>query len=393
MSNNTTAAAPAVGTAEQHREQRPAVPANRTTMRAARYHRISEPFVVDTVAKPIARSAEVVVEVKACGIVPNMRNALWLPPENQRPTLPAIYGLDAAGVVVERGPLVHGIEIGDRVYVNPLRYCGSCRKCRLGAVRACSYATLSGYFGVGPKSKRLLDNYPFGGFAEYMSAPQYSLVKLPDNVGFETAARWGYLGTAYSALRRAKVNMTTNVLINGISGTLGIGAAIFALALGAPKVLGLGRNVELLEEVKALAPDRIEVRPTGTAESVSAWAREVVGEDGVEAVIDALPTFAPVESLLAAMAALSRGGVHVNIGGVIEDVPINLFSMMNDDKTLVGSAWFTTSEAQEMADLAAASSVNLDVFEHQTFGLNEIDLALEKADTRHGGFTNLVIRP
>ena len=29
-----------------------------------------------------------------------------------------------------------------------------------------------------------------------MTAPQYALVKLPDNVSFEQAARFGYLGTS-----------------------------------------------------------------------------------------------------------------------------------------------------------------------------------------------------
>lgn len=383
------------------REQRPASASqlsradsvSPTMMRAARYHRVGEPFVVEYVEKPVPRSTEVLVEIKACGIVPNLHNALRLPPIEQRPALPAIYGLDASGVVVDKGPLVHGIDIGDRIYVNPLRYCGSCRKCRLGRVGACEYAALSGYFGIGLKSRQTLDDYPYGGFAEYMTAPQYSLVKIPDNVSFETAARWGYLGTAYGALRRADVNMTTNVLINGISGTLGIGAALFALALGAPKVLGVGRNVELLREVKLLAPERIEVRTTGTAESISAWARSVVGEDGVEVVIDALPTFAPAEAFLAAMAALARGGVHVNIGGVIENVPINTFSIMNNDQSLMGSFWFTTAEAQEMVDLVRASAVNLDVFEHEVFSLDEIDVALEKIGGRHGGFTNMVISP
>ena len=80
----------------------------------------------------------------------------------------------------------------------------------------------------------MFEDYPYGGLGEYMTAPQYSLVTLPDNVSFETAARWGYLGTAYSALKRSGANMGTSVLVNGISGTLGLGVALFALALGCP---------------------------------------------------------------------------------------------------------------------------------------------------------------
>ena len=36
-----------------------------------------------------------------------------------------------------------------------------------------------------------------------MTAPQYALVKLPDNVTFEQAARFGYPGTSYGAMKKA----------------------------------------------------------------------------------------------------------------------------------------------------------------------------------------------
>ena len=47
--------------------------------------------------------------------------------------------------------------------------------------------------------------------------------------------------------------------MNGISGTLGLNAAMLALAMGATKILGTGRNAALLDRVKALSPQRIEV--------------------------------------------------------------------------------------------------------------------------------------
>lgn len=367
-------------------------------MRAARCHRHGEPFAVDTIEKPSPRSTDVLIQVQACGMVHNLINVLdpnIAGDVIQRPALPAIYGLDAAGVIVETGPQVHGLEVGDRVYVNPLRYCGSCRSCRVGRVRGCNHLTLSGYLGSGPRSSQMLAEYPYGGYAEFMTAPQYSLVKLPDVVSFETAARWGYFGTSYSALRRANVNMSTTVLIDGISGTLGLGAALFALALGAPMILGVGRDLERLERVKAIAPDRIHVLSTSEGASVADWARSLTGGDGVDVVIDALPTGCAGSAFLAAAAALAREGVHVNIGSVLENVPLNMFSIMNAHQSYVGSFWFTTPEGQEMADLAASGSVKLDVLDHEVFGLDDINEALGAIarDDRDGGFTNFVIAP
>ena len=105
-------------------------------MRAARMHVRGEPLTIDQIEIPTPRPTDVLVEVKACGIVPNLGNVLtkfvdWFP-HLSLPPLPAIFGLDPSGVVVDKGEQVHGIEIGQRVYVNPARYCGGCRYCRMG---------------------------------------------------------------------------------------------------------------------------------------------------------------------------------------------------------------------------------------------------------------------
>jgi alcohol dehydrogenase len=105
-------------------------------MRAARMHEVGGPMRVDMVPRPRATGTDVVVEVKACGMVPNLGNVLanwpkWCP-HLPLPRLPAIFGLDPAGVVVEAGSHVVGIAPGERVYVNPARSCGSCQACLAG---------------------------------------------------------------------------------------------------------------------------------------------------------------------------------------------------------------------------------------------------------------------
>ena len=44
--------------------------------------------------------------------------------------------------------------------------------------------TFNGYFGFQQNSRILYEMYPQGGFCEYMSAPNYAIVKLPDSVSF-----------------------------------------------------------------------------------------------------------------------------------------------------------------------------------------------------------------
>jgi NADPH:quinone reductase-like Zn-dependent oxidoreductase len=97
----------------------------------------------------------------------------------------------------------------------------------------------------------LFDDYPHGGLGQFQAAPQSSVVKLPPNVSFEQAARFGYLGTSYSALSKSGIRPGQTLLINGVSGTLGIGAVAFALAIGVTRILGTARDHKLLERVKS----------------------------------------------------------------------------------------------------------------------------------------------
>src|SRR5690349_3475279 len=220
-------------------------------MRAARIHGQDHHFRIDRIPVPEPTGADVLVRVRTCGIVPNLRNVIvnypkWAP-DLPLPRSPAIFGLDPAGEIAAVGPDVIGLQVGQRAYVNPLRSCGSCSKCRNGVPVACPHLAFAGYFGFAPSAARIQDRYPWGGFAEFLVAPASSIVELPESVSFDQASRFGYLGTSYSALTIGRVGPRTSVLVNGATGTLGVGAVMLALAMGAPRVLAVARNRELLE--------------------------------------------------------------------------------------------------------------------------------------------------
>ena len=230
------------------------------TMIAARLHAYGAPMTLDRIPVPQPRPNDVLVEVHACGIVPNLARVVsnffgtQTPDLKIMPPLPAIFGLDPTGIIRKVGDQVSAVRPGERVYVNPARSCGSCRMCRSGEMLDCPNFTFQGYFG---RSQDIMRAYPYGGFAQFITAPATALVRLPDNVSFNAAARFGYFGTAYAAMRKIGVGPGQSLLVNGISGTLGLCAALIALAMGATKILGTGRNGALLDRVKTLAPERI----------------------------------------------------------------------------------------------------------------------------------------
>ena len=364
-------------------------------MRAARLHKTGGLFQIDEVPVPEVRDMDVLVEVKAAGVVPNLRNVVthypdWFP-YLPLPKLPAIFGLDTTGVVVEVGRRVRtDVKPGDRVYINPGLSCGTCPACRDGDPVNCTSYTFMGYFGFGPGSQNIFEDYPYGGFGQYATAPAANLVKLPDSISFEQASRFGYCGTAYSGLRKARLQPGQTVLIDGGTGTLGVGAVICALAMGASKVFATGRNKELLNRLHQIDPKRIHPISLLDGAASEIVTRETAGR-GVDVAINALGANAPAATLMDSINALRRGGVLVNVGGVAETLPIDPIVIMVQQKSLVGSLWFTTAEGQSMAAMAEAGTLRLDVFEHERFKLESVNEALDAVERRTGGFTNVVI--
>jgi len=359
-------------------------------------HEVGQPMRIDRVERPTPKATDVVVEVKACGMVPNLGNVLanwpsWCP-HLPLPRLPATFGLDPAGIVAEVGEQVIGIRPGDRVYVSPVRSCGACTACLCGERTKCNHFTFNGYFGFQPESQKLYDLYPHGGFCEYMAAPQYAIVKIADTMSFPEAARLGYLGTAYSALKKAAPIVGKSLVINGVSGTLGLGATLFALAMGVTRIFGTGRNPALLERVRALAPDRIEVFSTDDG-SITDWVKSRTGGQGADVMLDTLGAVASLAVFDDAMRAVRRGGKIVNIGGTVGKLPIDLKWLMDEQMQLIGSVWFATAEGYEMVEMIRTGIVDLGILEHEIAALDDINKAISGIGSRHGGFSNYVIAP
>lgn len=361
-------------------------------MRAARLHEPGVPLRVDRIAVPKPGPRDVLVAVKACGVIPNMNaifsGTLW----NRLPPLPAVVGLDAAGIVVKAGSAVTGVALGARVYVNPWLACGTCPYCRAGTPLQCSAAAFQGYFGFTDRSAPLQRAYPYGGFAEYMTAAAERLVILPEKVSFDQAARFGYLGTSFAALRRGGVGPGTWLAINGVTGTLGAGATLHALAIGATRIFGIGRNREVLAQLKALAPQRIDTLALGD-EPVTGWILARTDGIGVDVLLDCSGRAASASTTAQALAALKRGGIAVNIGALTEKLEIEPIAVMVKALTFRGSNWFSTAEAQTMAEIAGAGVLDLSALKTHAYPLDGVNDALAEVKRRPGGLTNIVVNP
>ena len=359
-------------------------------MRAARLHEPGKPFQIDTIEIPEPRPGDVLVGVKTCGIIPNMNAIVSGKYWHHLPPMPAVIGLDAAGVVASAPKGRSDIVEGDRVYVNPFLNCGQCYYCRSGTPLLCSDAALRGYFGFTPRGAKLLEDYPIGGLSEYLTASPDHLVKLPPEVSFEQGARFGYLGTSFAALRRAGAGAGSWIAIHGITGTLGVGAVLLAMAMGVTRILGWGRNRDVLARLRTLAPNCIDTLALGD-EPLKDWVRARTDGVGVDALIDCTGRGGPAAPVAEAVDCLKRGGVMVNIGALAEPLTLNPTQFMTGALQYRGSNWFTNAEAALMAEMARVGALDLSPLKPRVYPLEQVNRALTEIRERPGGLQNFVV--
>jgi alcohol dehydrogenase len=369
-------------------------------MRVARLHTPGQGMVLEDVPWPAMGKTDALVAVKACGLVPNIGQILARVAARagypQLPKLPAGFGFNTTGVLRQLGEPCRGLAMGDRVFVSPALSCGKCEACTEGDPQDCANFAILGYFGFGAQAQALFDAYPHGGYSQFVVAPAANLVRLPHQTSFEQATRFGYLATALSCLNKASLNKAgalagRTLLINGITGTIGLSTCLVALALGAAHILGTGRQAALLDKVAALAPGRITTHNFFDG-PISDFARSHSADLGVPYVVDCLGPSAPGALMQDAIYGLRRGGCLVNVNGIGTPVALDLKWMQSQQIRLLGNNWCTSEDIRTVSDMVGAGRLDLSALSTVSFALADINDAMVKAADRPlGGFSTAVI--
>ncbi|MGQ9731752.1 MAG: alcohol dehydrogenase catalytic domain-containing protein, partial [Candidatus Zipacnadales bacterium] len=98
-------------------------------------------IMVEESAVPEPTTGEALVKVTACGIC---GTDLKINEGHYLGSLPITPGHEFAGLVEALGPEVSGVQIGDRVAVNPNLPCRRCPFCRVGKPNLCENAQAVG---------------------------------------------------------------------------------------------------------------------------------------------------------------------------------------------------------------------------------------------------------
>jgi len=183
--------------------------------------------------------------------------------------LPYVLGHECCGVVESVGSNVTTVAAGDRISIETHIYCGECYQCRTGDAHNCQNLKIYGYSCDGC-------------FAEYATAPECCVYKLPDTVSFEQGALFEPAGVAMFALREANIQKGDVVMVYGC-GPIGQMAIQLALAYGADKVIAVDIQDSRVEQARELGA----VGVNSIKEDLGAVVRENTGErGGVDVIIE-----------------------------------------------------------------------------------------------------------
>lgn len=219
-------------------------------MKAAVFRALGQPLVIEEVDAPVPGADEVVVKVGRCGICGSDLHMTEDPVFGVGAG--TVLGHEYAGEIVETGPAVSSLKIGDRVTISPLRGCGQCPTCLAGQPAWCSAMQLQS-----------------GGYAEYAAVTERQCVRLPASISLEDGSLAEPLAVALHGVMQAGMAPGARVLVLG-AGPIGLGTAFWARRLGAGQVVVSDLNDWQQERACEMGATGFQVKSEGLVDAVSA---------------------------------------------------------------------------------------------------------------------------
>ena len=208
-----------------------------------------EPLVVDTVRLDGPREGEALVEIKATGVCHT--DAYTLSGADPEGLFPAILGHEGAGVVVDVGPGVTSVAVGDHVIPLYTPECGKCKFCTSGKTNLCGAIRETQGKGVMPDGtsrfsrgdEAILHYMGTSTFANHTVVPEIALARIRPDAPFDKVC---YIGCGVTTglgavMNTAKVEAGANVAVFGLGG-IGLNVIQGARLAGAERIIGVDVN-------------------------------------------------------------------------------------------------------------------------------------------------------
>lgn len=257
-------------------------------------------------------------------------------------TSPLVLGHEVAGDVVEINGEAPGLSLGDRVAVNPSRWCGHCSYCREDRPNLCENIYFMGSASKTPHMQ--------GGFASLFDATPAQCVKVPDSVPYAAAALAEPLAVCLHAVARAGDIGGKSVVLFG-AGPIGLLTMLAAKLKGCRRATMVDVAAAPLAFAERLGANRVINAGAGDDELRTA-AREYPFDVAFEVTGTAA-------GLASAISSVRRGGTLVQIGNLPGgQIPVAANAIMAKELDFRGTFRFG-AEFDEAVGLIAGGAVDV----------------------------------
>ena len=290
-------------------------------MKAMVFERVGDPLRLMDLEIPRCGPGQVLVRVAACGVC---RTDLHIVDgELREPKLPLVPGHEIVGTIVELGPEVDSLAIGQRIGIPWLGWtCGDCEYCAGGRENLCSRARFTGY---------QID----GGYAEYTLADARYCFPIPESFSdFEAAP---LLCAGLIGFRSLRMTQGARRL-----GLYGFGAAAHIVAQVAQ---------HQGSEIYAFTRPGDKEGQAFATRLGAVWAgdSDVLPPEELDAAI----LFAPVGALLPlSLRAVRKAGIVVCAGIHMSEIPAFSYDLLWGERVVRSVANLTRQDGEEFLEVA-----------------------------------------
>jgi alcohol dehydrogenase len=345
-------------------------------MKAARLHQTGSPLQVENTADPTLRSGSTIVRILSSHIPAFTKKVFsgelgYMLPQ----PFPFIPGTSAIGIIEAIADDVFGLQIGQVVFCDPF--------IASPIIGAAPNAILLGWTGLATESPKLQAIWKDGTWAEKVLLPAETLTPVPEIPNFDPVAlaTIGYLAIPYGGFKKGQLRPGQQVIVNGATGGLGTAAILVALAMGASRIIAVGRDQTTLTKLEQLNPQQVVgVQFQGETDRD----RLLQLAQGADLVIDTLGGVTTPDQTLACIQALRPGGTAVFMGGVQTAIPLPYAEIMLKEITICGAFMYPRSAPGELLQMVKGGTLRLDAIQTYKFPLTEINEAVDRAATLKG---------
>lgn len=294
---------------------------------------------VEEIPKPSPKAGEVLINVKACGICGTDVH-IFKGDKGCFPT-PAgtVLGHEFSGIVEAVGDGVKEIRVGNRVCVDPNKFCGDCYYCKSGIGHFCENMT-----GIGTGVN--------GGFAEYCSVPQSQVYKIADSTSYEAAAMTEPTACCVHGIDMCNISCGDTVAIIG-------GGMIGMIMLQLAKLSGAGKLIM----IEPVAEKRTIAEKLGAdlcIDPIENEVKKVLIENGIERISAVIECVGKTSTIEQAIDIAGEKSVVMMFGLTAPDDTISIKPFEIFQKEIVLKSSFINPYTQKRA-LELIDSGKIDV--------------------------------